>query len=981
MRHMMLMVAALLAVPQVTTLAFERDVAPILVSRCLECHSGPQPKGKLDLTTRANALKGGKSGPALVAGNLQKSELWLRVAAGEMPPRKPLPAAEKKVLQAWIAQGGVWGKEPLDLFARTTDQRAGHDWWSLQPLSPHPLPLSPEGRGVEAPQWGRNAIDIFVLLKRNERALPPSPEADRRTLIRRVTFDLIGLPPTLEQVAKFIRDPRPDAYERLVDELLESPRLGERWARHWLDVVRFGESHGFEHDELRKNAWPYRDWVIDAFNKDLPYDEFVRRQIAGDVLFPDNANCLKATGFLVAGGYDSVGQRQQSVAMKAVVRQDELEDMVGTLSQTFLGLTVHCARCHDHKFDPIRQTEYYQLAASLAGVRHGERQLPATPSTHEQKAELAGIEGRARALILAERKKSSTPLDQPRPLARWDFTRSLDDAEGKLHVSLHGDAQRNSQGLVLSGKGYATTSALTQDIKARTLSVWVKLQSLDQRGGAAMTLQTTDGGTFDAIVFGEKEAGKWLAGSDFFRRSITFGGPAETQPQSAPVHVAIVYGNDGSISAFRNGQPYGSSIRPPGPVTYPAGKSQVLFGLRHTPAGGNKHLAGIVTRAELFDMALSPGEVAAVAGASSQYVAEEALLAQLAPAEKKRRTQLQHEIAAAAAGGGKVYAVAPQTPEATFLLLRGEPGRKAQELAAGGVRAAGPADFALALNAGDAERRRKLAEWITTDASALLARVMVNRLWHYHFGAGIVESPSDFGFNGGRPSHPELLDWLANEFRSQGWSIKKMHRLIVTSATYRQASHFHTEAAKTDAGNRLLWRKSPMRLEAEAMRDAVLSVAGKLNLKMGGPGYQDFKLAIRGATHNYLPYEADTDESYRRSIYRTWVRSGRNPLLDTLDCPDPSTATPRRSTTTTPLQSLSLLNSDFMLRMADYFAQRLERDAGQTVDGQVRRAYELALARTPSIHELTIARQVVEQNGLAVLCRALFNCNEFMYVD
>jgi hypothetical protein len=683
--------------------SFDKVVAPLLAEHCLGCHSGPRPKGGLDLADRASALRGGKHGKAIVPGNIDASLAWERVADGSMPPKKPLPDAAKAVLRNWIAAGAPWDVDPIDPLRYTTGSRAGYDWWSLQPLAAPPLPT------VKSVDWACNGIDRFVLAMLEGKGLAPSAPADRRTLIRRVTFDLRGLPPTPEEIDVFLGDAGSGAYEKVVDRLLASPQYGERWARHWLDVVRFGESHGFEHDELRRNAWPYRDWVVQALNRDLPYDEFVRLQLAGDVLRPGDTAALAATGFLVAGAYDSVGQSQQSAAMKAVVREDELEDLAGTVGQTFLGLTVHCARCHDHKFDPVRQSEYYRLTAALAGVRH------------------------------------------------------------------------------------------------------------------------------------------------------------------------------------------------PGPA---------------------------------------------------------------AP-----------KLAA--------YAVAPGRPEIGHVLLRGDPAQKGAVVTPGALaalRGMAP-DFGLAADAGDGPRRAKLAAWVTDGQNPLFARVIVNRLWQHHFGIGIVDTPSDLGFNGGRPSHPALLDWLAGEMRRRGWSLKEMHRLIVTSKTYRQASRWNPTAARLDADNRLLWRKSPMRLEAEAVRDAMLFVSGTLNPAMDGPGYEDFKLNIRGATHEYTPVDIDTPAVHRRSLYRTWARSGRNKLLDTFDCPDPSTVAPSRAVTTTPLQALTLLNNAFVLRMADRFAGRLRREAGDNTNRQIVHAYRLAYGRDPRPPELKTARQAVDTHGLAVLCRAIFNSSEFLYVD
>jgi hypothetical protein len=981
---------------------FERDIAPILVRRCLECHSGPQPKGKLDLTTRGGLLKGSRGGPTVVPGDSAASELWARVAADEMPPKKPLPDAEKKLLRAWIEKGAVWPGGALDLFALTTEQRAGFDWWSLQPVRRPNLPK------VKNASWPRNPIDHFILSRLEASDLTPSPEADPATLIRRLSFDLLGLPPTPGDVERFVKEcsggQSADAvWSKLVERFLASPHYGERWARHWLDTVRFAESHGFEHDELRPHSWPYRDWVIDALNRDLPYDEFVRMQIAGDVLGPDDPAAVAATGFMVAGGYDSVGQRQQSVAMKAVVRQDELEDMVGTLGQTFLGLTIHCARCHDHKFDPIRQTEYYRLTAALAGVRHGERVVE-----HEQaraarrvnnkrlmqlKSELARLENAARARVVAERQKRAAaelPKSGPTPLAHWDFTMTVADRAGKLPARLQGDADRTPDGLILRGKGFATTPPLHVDLKARTLACWVKLTTLEQAGGAALSLEASDGSEFDAIVFGEREPRRWLAGSDFFRRSASFEGPEENAAHQHPVHLAMVYRDDGTIAAYRNGLAYGKPIKPGPLVTYRAGEARLLFGLRHLPAGGNRHLQGTILEAQVHGKALSAEEIAVMAQSSRFSVSEEELARTLSRDEAKRRAELRAEIGLLAGlldqAAPKIYAVMPAAPEPTYFLARGEPGRREAELSPGGLQALSDADFGLPTNASDADRRRKLADWVAGRDNPLLGRVMVNRLWHYHFGAGIVETPSDFGFSGGRPSHPELLDWLAAEFRDSAWSLKHVLRLIVTSATYRQASRFRPVAAKIDAGNRLLWRKSPLRLEAEAVRDAVLSVAGKLNPKMGGPGYQDFKMSIRGATYLYEPNHTDETAQLRRSIYRTWARSGRNRFLDTLDCPDPSTQTPRRAVTTTPLQALTLFNNDFMLKMAGHAAHRVEHDVGHVsdvpdMDAQIVRAYRLALGRAPTAEETGTARVVARAHGLPAVWRALFNCNEFLYVD
>jgi hypothetical protein len=737
---------------------FDETVAPVLVRRCLECHSGLEPAGKLDLSRRETMLAGGESGPAIVPANAEKSLLWQRVAAGEMPLKKPLLSpSEKEVLRQWIIGGAAWGQGPLDLFRFTSERRAGYDWWALQPLAQ----VSPSEIGDYG--GAANGIDLFIVQKLRESGLRPSPPADRRTLIRRLSFDLLGLPPAPGDVAAFLADTRPDAYERLVDRLLASPDYGVRWGRHWLDAVRFGESQGFERDRIRENAWPYRDWVIDALNADMPYREFAQWQIAGDVLRPDDKHAVVATGFLVAGPYDEVGKQQQSAAMKLVVRQDELEDLVSVVGQTFLGLTVNCARCHDHKFDPIRQREYYQLCSALDGVQHGTRDL-SEPAVREQ-------------------------------------ARKLDQEIAALQKTLR-----------------------------------------------------------------ELEAKK-------------------------------------------------------------------------------------------------------------------------PPDEGGRREELKHQIAAQSDERAKLnvfttYAVTPQTPGVTHVLLRGNPASLGNSVTPGGAatRTDQPADFGLPADAPDAARRTRLADWITDQQQPLFARVMVNRLWHHHFGAGLVDTPNDFGFNGGRPSHPELLDYLSGELIRDGWRLKSLHRRIVTSATYRQSSRYDEQAAAVDAGNRLLWRKSPTRLEAEPLRDSMLTVAGQHNPQMGGPGYRDFTTFVRNSQF-YEMLDPLGYQHQRRTVYRTWIRSARSGLLDVFDCPDPSTKTPRRAVTVTPLQALALSNNSFVLRMSEQFAQRLRREAGDAAARQVRRAYALCYARDPDESELAALVPFATEHGPAELCRVLLNSNEFLYVD
>lgn len=979
---------------------FDRHVAPLLASYCLDCHQGAEAEGGLNLARRATALSGGESGPAIQPGSPEDSLLWRRIESGEMPPKEALPAKSRDVLRAWIADGARWGSDPIDPYRFTTEKRAGLDWWSLQPLD---AALPPKVRGEHRV---RNPIDRFLLAALEQRGLSYSAEADPRTLVRRLYFDLTGLPPEPELVETFYADGADGAaggdaaYARLVDRLLQSPAYGERWARHWLDVARWGESDGFERNNPRTNFWPYRDWVIEAFNNDLPYDRFVRMQIAGDVLLPGDPEGVAAAGFLVAGVHNTVVG--SSEMMRRQARQDELEEITGAVGQAFLGLTVHCGRCHDHKFDPIRQEEYYRLTAALAGVRHGEREMPAAETEKElgrlegelaeASARLRAIEDPVRRRILARRAagKSSAP-QPPAAYAHWDFDDSPSDRIGSLDAKLAGGAKLADGALVVDGQGYAETPPVPKPLAEKTLAARLQLDTLDQAGGAAISLQTAGGAAFDAIVFGEREPRQWMAGSDFFRRTQSFGGPAEDGADTQPVHIAIVYEADGTIRGYRNGQAYGEPYKSDGPRPFAAGTGQIVFGLRHAPPGGNRLLRGRILEATLYDRALSPEAVAAAAGASSRYVAESEIVQQLTDRQRVERAgllQRRDELLARrndvrAALRRTIYTVTPATPEPTFFLARGDVMSRGQQVTPGGVAAiAGVnADFQLPEDAPDAARRKALAHWIADRQNPLLARVIVNRLWHHHFGTGIVDTPSDFGFNGGRPSHPKLLDWLAAELVRHDYRLKPIHRLIVTSSAYRQASRGRVEAQRIDAGNRLLWRYSPRRMEAEVLRDSLLSVSGRLNRRPGGPGFQDVEIAPNNGTTYYVPIDREDEELNRRTIYRFWPRGGRSSLLDTFDCPDPSATAPRRSVTTTPLQALSLLNDAFVLRMADHFARRVEREVGKDPARQVERSYALIYNRPPDQEERSLAGRLVQRHGLATLARALLNSNEFVVIE
>ncbi|MBC7964873.1 MAG: DUF1553 domain-containing protein, partial [Fuerstia sp.] len=738
------------------------------------------------------------------------------------------------------------------------------------------------------------------------------------------------------------------------------------------------------------------------FNRDLPYDQFLREQLAGDLLGGDSEQQrferITATGYLAIArrfGGDRMGEHHLT-----------LEDTIDNVGRAMLGSSIACARCHDHKFDPISQKEYYQLAATLTGVTHGEREVAvALPPEQQQRlahidvllkkirTEKDAIEQSARSQILAERENGTATLPEPpKALATWEFEDDLKDSVGALDATAFGSAKIEEGRLVLDGKSaYVATQPLTVNLQEKTLEAWVQLDNLEQGGGGVISVQTLDGATFDAIVFGEREPGKWMAGSNGFVRTMPFNGTAEADAKERAVHFAIVYQKDGTITGYRDGMLYGTSYRPGDLQLFAAGQFQVIFGLRHGPVGGNRMLAGRIQRAQLYDRALTSDEVAASAGvADRNYVSTAQMLARLSPEQRARHEQLvvddkvlqAEQVALTSAQLRKLYTCLSSNPGVTRVLKRGDVGSPAEEVSPAGLSAVTgeSPDFGLAPDASDADRRLKLAKRVTHSDNPLFARVMVNRLWQYHFGQGMVTTPSDFGFNGGQPSHPDLLDWLAQTFRSGGYRLKPMHRLMVTSATYRQSSAFSAAAAKTDADNRLLWRKTPLRLEAEEIRDAVLVATGKLNSAIGGVGYRDVRHFEFKGSNFYESVNETGPEALRRTIYRFSPRGGRNPFLDTFDCPDPSVTTPKRAATTTPLQALALMNNALMFSLADDFADRVQREAGDTTEAQVKLVCLVAYGREADEQEVRLASQFVSAHGLASYCRVILNSNEFLYV-
>jgi hypothetical protein len=891
--------------------SFEKQVAPLLQARCLACHSGAKPRGGLDLTTRAGLLKGGEKGAAVVPGQADDSPLVLRVEAKQMPPKKPLEVGDADLLRRWVDAGAVWEGPALKPL------RAGPDWWSLQPIR-RPAPPA-----VKDKDWVRNPIDAFILAKLEEKNLSPAPEADRRTLCRRVTFDLTGLPPTPEEIDAFIQDDAPDAYEKLVDRLLASPAYGERWGRHWLDVARFAESHGYEMNTLRPNAWPYRDYVIQAFNEDRPFPRFVREQMAGDVVGKGDFLTEAATGFLVGGPHDLVGNATPEAKLQ--MRQDDLADMAGVTTTAFLGLTVGCARCHDHKFDPITQKDFYGLTAVFAGVDHAERPVPSADAAQRRRdAEAARAD-----LARLDRK-----IDEQEPLCAEAGT-----TPGRPPVNARRNVERFRpvEARFVRFTATATTDGTEPCIDELELygPDGEDDLALASRGGKATASSVYPNNPFHKIE--HINDGKWGNSRSWISAEPGKGWVQVELPKATPVG-RVVWGRDREQKyADRLAKDYRIEVSTDGD--------------RWTAVAGSWDRLPFGRKADA-----PPEEI-------------RKLLDQ--------RKQLE-ERAAALEGQPMIYAGAFRKPDPTFLLKRGDPTQKGEELGPSGVQSVTPA-FTLKADATEPERRLALADWIASPDNPLPARVMVNRVWHWHFGQGIVRTPSDFGFNGDQPSHPELLDWLAAEYQANGWKLKPLHKLIVLSAAYRQGTRFDETAAAADTGDRLLWRRSPRRLEAEEVRDAMLQTSGALNPRRGGPGYHLWEYS--GYVIVFTPKKELGPEEFRRMVYQFKPRLQQDPTFGVFDCPDATAAAPRRTASTTPLQALNLLNDPFVLDQSERFAARLQKDAGDAPAEQVRRAFRLAFGRDPSADEAGAAEKLVKARGLAQLCRALFNANEFVFVD
>ncbi len=1009
-----------LAAPPDESVFFEKKVRPILADRCFACHGSEKQKGGLRVDSRPALLTGGDRGAAINLRQPASSLLLRALNHGEdlkMPPRNKLPAVEIAVIKEWLLRGAPWpATRPVTSPVPKNHERsftaAEKAFWAFQPVKRPVVPTVPRpGFPI------RNPIDNFILAKLGTTGLKPAAEAEKRTLFRRVTLDLTGLPPTPEETETFLNDPSPRAYENWVEHLLASPAYGEKWGRRWLDVARYADSNGMDENLAYTNAWRYRDWVIRSFNADKPYDEFVREQLAGDLLpgktETERADHLTATGFLV------IGPKMLAEDDPVKMRMDIIDEQLDTLGQVFMGLTLGCARCHDHKFDPITMADYYGLAGILYSTRTmknysvvatwNERPI-GTPST---------------LVALAEQEKRVVAL-------RAEIAAIAKEAKATTAATLTKERQRAAEYLAAAveiARRRRPLKPLVSDLDRKLPTGAVQVESEAFARGNVLRLTDGYGAGIGVII----NAGPLPNYAEYDVKIATAGtyqlvvryAAAESRPVQIMANGQLI-AREGCGSRTGSWNPDTQMWAAEGILTLPAGKTVLRFEregpfphldkfalLPMTPeqaARAPLSVAQVATERRLLASAL--GEwVEVIAKRQGRLPTDEerhriATAAdgpfRITPtAEKETQSRYReqlHRLRAALAALEKtrppveeVMAVEDGKGETLRIHLRGNHLTLGAEAPRRFPRILG-GDKPLSLGT-DRSGRRELAEWLTQPDHPLTARVMVNRLWAGHFGAGLVRSPDNFGRLGERPTHPELLDWLAAEFVQAKWSIKHLHRLIVTSTVYRLGSQADPAALATDPENRLLSHYNRRRLDAEEIRDGMLAVAGLLDRKSGGSlltvGPRQYVTGT--GNRNYEGYAHP-----RRSVYLPVIRSALYDVFQTLDFPDPSVPSGQRTATTVPGQALMTLNSPLADQTAEAFARSLLAHKGTEKD-RVHEAYRRAFGRAPNTRELDrvlayltksqehadprLASQARQLQAWRGLCRVLLGSNEFVFVE
>lgn len=966
---------------------FRSHVEPILRKRCFSCHSHASGKmeGGLALDWQSGWAKGGGRGPAIIAGKPEESLLIRAIGHGDPELKMPedkLPDNERALLVDWIRKGAFDDRAVLPSTSEATD------WWSLKPLVRPAIPQPSFGEPL-------NPIDAFVLDRMQQESLAPSPSADRKTLVRRVYYDLIGLQPTPEEVDAFALDDHPQAYERLVARLLDSPQYGQRWARHWLDTIHFADSHGFEHDVGRDHAWPYRDYVIQSLNSDTPWPRFIREQLATDYFCADQSDLTPALGFLGAGTFDL------SAFSTAPITFDYLDrdDLVTQTMSAFTSTTANCARCHSHKFDPIPQEDYYALQAVFAGIVKGDVAYDGDPSTGRRRRQLQSLIAAAKncdeGVLFADEQLAITRswLDQHTAATKWHplQLKTFVSTDGAT-LSLSDDGILIASGLAPERDTYVITATTTlSQVTAIRLNLFAH-QSLPAGGPGRCQNGNLHLSEIELVAF--------VPGSKQGRIVKIRSASADFNQEGWGVERAI----DGDLKTAWGihpavGKPHHAVFELAEPLSLESG-SHIAITLKQLH--GRSHLIGAcnlsATDCDGAKAAALPGDVeAALATPGDERThAQRLTLAVYAVqrfAEEKMQSLPTAAMVYAAApsvsipnGNGKSTVHSLAKPKQIHLLLRGDFDKPVEPVSPGALSVLGhmPSRFSLHDPENESHRRAMLADWLAHEQNVLTWRSIVNRVWHYHFGRGLCDTPSDLGRMGGQPSHIELIDWLAVWFRDDAaGSLKKLHRLIVTSQTYRQSSATRADASRQDSENRLLWRQNRHRLDAEAVRDFSLVVSGKLDRTIGGPGIQHFTQSKGPQNTPELNYEAfdwNAPGAGRRSIYRYVWRGIADPFMESLDFPDLGLLAPTRGFSVSSLQALTLFNNDFILNQCLELSERVARESSDA-DEQIQRMVRLVWLRDANQVEMKEFKAFVASQSLPGLARVLLNSNEFLFVD
>ena len=998
---------------------FREQVWGILDTHCLECHGGnpERIRSAFRIDSRDAIVQGGLRGPAIDLEDPASSLLLEMVSWSDddyqMPPKGKLKDEELAIIQEWVLAGAPWA-EGVGIETATiaeTEIPIGGNWWAWQPLE-RPDPPTPMQN-----EWVRNPIDAFVLARLEEAGLEPAPPAGKLDLIRRVSYDLTGLPPTPEEVEKFLADDSENAYERLVDRLLESPQHGIKWARHWLDLVRFAETDGYERDRTKPSAWRYRDWVVDAINQDVPWDQFLVQQLAGDEIPNRDLNSLVATGYYRLGIWDD------EPTDVLLAQYDDLDSIIDVTSRAMLGMSVSCARCHDHKRDPILQSDYYRLAAIFRDLKPykangGNSINPENFLRHEP--EHFGNETEALGVLAEYQAHQSEVLAELRELER-SFSGSysppaedglvslyrFEDEPGSVlldsHGQKHGTVQANGLGSEgrfnraihfdgdTGGSGVRIPHEVFDDF---TISFWMRSTSRG-RGNDADPRWFQGTGLVDGEISGVvDDLGISMIGSGIIAAGV---GRPETFINSEPGnndgqwhHVALSRDTTTGIVIL-----YVDGVR----VDSAEGGKQSLDDPTHLMIGrmypGGGDFTGDIDELRIHERPLEPLEVAALAyelrldptaaeglEIAGDYQEKIDQLLELVPPSFEKV-----EVLCAKSRGINLIE--------TKILIRGNPNVPGKVVKPGIPHVLGGIDLdANSRPYGESTGvRHAFSEWLVADDNPVSSRVAANRLWQHHFGRGIVESSDDFGRLGTAPTHPNLLDWLATELVRRDWSMKAMHRLLVTSNAYRMSNAFNNAAFLEDPGNNRLWRFDMRRLTAEELRDSILAASGEMNPELGGKSiYPPLPRAVleTASRPDQAWGNSSQEQSARRSLYIFTKRSLRHPFLEGFDQPDTDRPCSVRFATTVPTQSLTMLNSEFMNQQAGLMAKRLQREQPGDLDAQLQYGLEIATCRPirPSeVQELrTLVQELETQDGLdrnqalESACLLILNLNEFMHV-